>query len=109
MSEIPASKVSMRTRNPIRQIVDNLKVQPNAEKKFISLALGDPTTFGNLKLPDSAVNAVIEQLQGFKANGYGPSTGILPAREAIAKMSSFDGYQLTANDVIIGSGYELLI
>jgi tyrosine aminotransferase len=53
MSEIKASKVSLRTRNPIRAIVDSLKVQPHPDKEFISLALGDPTTFGNFKLDAS--------------------------------------------------------
>jgi tyrosine aminotransferase len=50
--ELLPSVVAARTRNPIRQIVDNLKVHPNPEKEFISLALGDPTTFGNLKIPE---------------------------------------------------------
>ena len=48
--EIPCSIVAARTRNPIRNIVDNLKVTPNPDKQFISLALGDPTTFGNFLL-----------------------------------------------------------
>ena len=77
------SDTAMRTKNPIRQIVDNMKIEPHPEKKMISLALGDPTTFGNLKLADSAVKAVIENLESFKANGYGPSTGLVPARTAI--------------------------
>jgi tyrosine aminotransferase len=51
--EIQTSIVALRTKNPIRQIVDNLKVNPNPEKEFISLALGDPTTFGNLKIDQS--------------------------------------------------------
>jgi tyrosine aminotransferase len=37
---ISTSKVSKRTINPIRNIVDNLKVVPNPDKKFLSLALG---------------------------------------------------------------------
>ena len=50
MKEIPASLVSQRTKNPIRDIVDHLRVAPNLNKEFISLALGDPTIFGNFKL-----------------------------------------------------------
>jgi tyrosine aminotransferase len=38
--KIEASKFSKRTINPIRNIVDNLKVEPNKEKQMISLALG---------------------------------------------------------------------
>lgn len=37
---IAASIVAQRTQNPIRNIVDQLKVQPHPEKPMISLALG---------------------------------------------------------------------
>jgi tyrosine aminotransferase len=37
---VPASKVAKRAHNPIRQIVDKLKIDPKAEKALISLALG---------------------------------------------------------------------
>lgn len=63
---ISASLVSMRTRNPIRDIVDQLKITPNKDKEFISLALGDPTTFGNLKLHDSCIDAVEFHLRSFQ-------------------------------------------
>ncbi|KAJ3019051.1 hypothetical protein HKX48_002403 [Thoreauomyces humboldtii] len=71
---IKPSIVSMRTRNPIRAIVDNMKVKPNPAKEFISLALGDPTTFGNFNLHPTCVQAVKDQLDTFKANRY-PTLG----------------------------------
>jgi tyrosine aminotransferase len=37
---VPASKVAKNAHNPIRQIVDKLKIDPNAQKDLISLALG---------------------------------------------------------------------
>lgn len=37
---VPASRVAKNAHNPIRQIVDKLKVDPNAQKDLISLALG---------------------------------------------------------------------
>lgn len=37
---IEASKVSKRTSNPIRQIVDGMKVKPNPEKELVSLSIG---------------------------------------------------------------------
>jgi tyrosine aminotransferase len=46
---------------------------------------GDPTIFGNFKVPQVAVNEVINQVQSYKANGYPPSTGFEHARQAIAK------------------------
>ncbi|KAJ3302142.1 hypothetical protein HDV03_005378 [Kappamyces sp. JEL0829] len=101
---IPASIVSQRTRNPIRQIVDNLKVHPNPDKEFISLALGDPTTFGNLKIDQTCVEAVAAALHSYKANGYGPSIGLVAAREAIASHYNHADAPLTAKDVFITSG-----
>ncbi len=38
---VPASIVSIRTVNPIREVVFNMKVTPNPEKEYISLALGN--------------------------------------------------------------------
>ncbi|KAI9209816.1 pyridoxal phosphate-dependent transferase [Polychytrium aggregatum] len=101
---VPASLVSKRTKNPIRAIVDHLKVVPNKEKHFISLALGDPTTFGNFKLEESCVDAVKSHLLSYKANGYPPSIGYPQAREALAKHYTTPEAPLTANDVVIGSG-----
>jgi len=37
---IKASSTAKNTFNPIRNIVDKLKVDPNPEKKLISLSLG---------------------------------------------------------------------
>jgi tyrosine aminotransferase len=102
--KIKASQVSLRTRNPIRQIVDNLKIQPNKDKKFISLALGDPTTHGNLKLAQPCVDEITNLLKSYKANGYGPSIGIESARDAIAQKSSLPNHSLSKKDVYIASG-----
>ncbi|KAI8907200.1 pyridoxal phosphate-dependent transferase [Gorgonomyces haynaldii] len=101
---IQASTVALRTKNPIRDIVDKMKVVPNPEKEFISLALGDPTTFGNFKLHDSCVQAVVHKLQSFKANGYPPSIGTKEARQAIANGHTTTDAPLTADDVILASG-----
>lgn len=104
MSVIAASDVAIRTRNPIREIVDQLKITPNPDKEFVSLALGDPTTFGNLKLHQSCVDAVAFHLQSFKANGYPPSIGTLTAREAIVKEYNHPEAPITPADVILASG-----
>ena len=104
MTPVEPSIVSMRSRNPIRQIVDEMKTEPNPKKELISFALGDPTIFGNLQVPPQAIEAINECLVSCKANGYGPSTGILKAREAIATYSSVSNHQINAQDVIIASG-----
>ncbi|KAI9091884.1 pyridoxal phosphate-dependent transferase [Phlyctochytrium arcticum] len=95
---IKASKVSLRTRNPIREIVDNLKVKPNPEKEFISLALGDPTTFGNFNVDATCIEAVTKHVQSYKANGY------LPSAAAIAATYTLPEAVLESKDVILASG-----
>jgi hypothetical protein len=52
--KVNASVVSKRTVNPIRQIVDNLKVAPNASKEMISLALGTPRVQAAVVAPRSS-------------------------------------------------------
>ncbi|KAJ3091615.1 hypothetical protein HK102_014101, partial [Quaeritorhiza haematococci] len=101
---VPASVVAKRTSNPIRNIVDQLKIKPNPSKQFISLALGDPTVFDNLKTSDVVVNEVEKQVKSFKSNGYPPSVGYEQARDAIARQFSSPEAPLTSKDVIITSG-----
>ena len=58
MSEwnIKASNISKRANNPIRQIVDKLKVDPNAQKSFISLSVGKhERSRGSLHLFDTCI------------------------------------------------------
>ncbi|KAK9688071.1 hypothetical protein K7432_014536 [Basidiobolus ranarum] len=101
---IRASKASQRAVNPIRRIVDNLKVAPHPQKAVISLALGDPTIFGNFKIDESCIDAVISKFRAHTSNGYGPSTGLQVARDAIAQKYATKTSPLTPEDVIIASG-----
>lgn len=101
----PASDISHHTINPIRAIVDNLKIPPNQQdKKLIPLSIGDPAVFGNLPPPPSTSAAIQKALQSGKYNGYCPSTGLLVAREAIAKRFSEPNAKISSNDVVIASG-----
>ncbi|KAG0292216.1 hypothetical protein BGZ97_005658 [Linnemannia gamsii] len=102
--KVPASIISKRTSNPIRAIVDHIKVKPNANKSMISLALGDPTLFGNFKIHETCTEAVSKQLHSYKSNGYPPSTGYLHARQAVADKFTLPAAPLVAQDVIITSG-----
>eukprot|EP00999_Lentomonas_sp_LEN2_P002718 NODE_591_length_1341_cov_89.591433_g552_i0.p1 GENE.NODE_591_length_1341_cov_89.591433_g552_i0~~NODE_591_length_1341_cov_89.591433_g552_i0.p1 ORF type:complete len:411 (-),score=82.04 NODE_591_length_1341_cov_89.591433_g552_i0:60-1292(-) len=101
--QVPASVVAKRTSNPIRKIVDNMKVAPHPDKKMISLSIGDPTVFGNLKTPEAAVDAVAEAVKSYKFNGYPPSVGYEAARQAIADEFSSDAAPLSAKDIVITS------
>ncbi|KAI9291556.1 tyrosine aminotransferase [Neoconidiobolus thromboides FSU 785] len=102
--DIKITEVAKRTYNPIRQVVDGMKVAPNPEKKVISLSIGDPTVFGNFKVHDSIEDSLIKAIKSSKANGYAPAHGFEYARQAIADKFSTETSPLTANDVIIGSG-----
>ncbi|KAF0366347.1 tyrosine aminotransferase [Gigaspora margarita] len=101
---VPASIVSKRTVNPIRETVFNMRAKPNPDKELISLALGDPTIFGNFKIHESCIDAVIKQLQSYKANGYLPAFGCEEARKALAKKFSTEDAPLTIRDIVLGSG-----
>lgn len=89
--KIKASRTAKQAHNPIRAIVDKLKVDPNATKPLISLSIGnnkkqkvtftdvsfpgDPTIFGNFNVDSSINEAVIKQINGYRANGYPPADG----------------------------------
>jgi tyrosine aminotransferase len=104
MTTIAPSKVSLRTKNPIRSIVDHLKSTPNPDKEFISLALGDPTVFGNFKLDSTCVQSLVHKLNSYQANGYPPSIGTEAARHALAQYYSTPEAPLVSKDIILASG-----
>merc|ERR1719507_101357 len=84
--------------------METMEFTPNPEKKMISLALGDPTVYKNLNPAPEVVEAVRDSLIGGLRNGYGPSTGFVDARQAVADYVSVPGGQVTADDVILCSG-----
>mmetsp|Transcript_375 Transcript_375/g.573 ORF Transcript_375/g.573 Transcript_375/m.573 type:complete len:93 (+) Transcript_375:131-409(+) len=55
--ELEGSIASKNTFNPIRDLVDTMKLQPNPDREKIPLSIGDPTVFGNFKTAE-AVNEV---------------------------------------------------
>jgi tyrosine aminotransferase len=76
-SNVKASAMSVKTFNPIRNILETMKLTPNPAKKMISLSIGDPTVFGNLKPAQNAVKAIEVSVASGKYNGYAPSTGLV--------------------------------
>ena len=67
--KVNASIVAKNTFNPIRDILETMKIAPNPEKKMISLSIGDPTVFGNLLPAKQVVDAVHAALDSQKRNG----------------------------------------
>ncbi|GIY31821.1 tyrosine aminotransferase [Caerostris extrusa] len=101
---VKPSKIAANTVNPIRSIVDNLHINPNPDKKVISLSIGDPTTFGNLQPCPEITAAVIDSVTSLEFNGYAPSTGYRKAREAVVEYASRPEAPLEPEDVILTSG-----
>lgn len=67
--------------------------------RFISLAIGDPTVFGNLKTPALAVEAVQQSLSTYRSNGYTDTEGSAAARMAVAQMyRTEDEFRLLGKD-----------
>jgi alanine-synthesizing transaminase len=86
----------------IRNIVGEARKVEASGRKVRYLNIGDPVTFG-FKTPPHLIEAVQKAMRdGF--NGYTPSVGILPAREAVAAELSRRGMPMSADRVIITSG-----
>jgi tyrosine aminotransferase len=100
---VKMSDFSRLTHNPIRKIVEGLNIEPNPDKMMIALSIGDPTTFGNLKPAKEVMDAIKSVVEDGKYNGYGPSTGFLEARRAVAEYVAHQG-DVTPNDIILCSG-----
>lgn len=72
---IQASRSARNTINPIRRIVDRMKIVPNPAKDLISLSIGDPTHYGNMLPPVEALEAIVDAVQSPTSHGYAPSFG----------------------------------
>ncbi|XP_036218286.1 tyrosine aminotransferase [Bactrocera oleae] len=102
---IKASKISARTHNRIRGIVESLKIKPNPDKPMIPLSIGDPTTFGNLRASDETMLAVQRCIESGKYNGYAHSQGHEEARRAIAKYSAHQSAEeIKTENILMCSG-----
>lgn len=101
---VKPSDMSNKTFNPIRTIVEGMKVKPNPNKTMISLSIGDPTVFGNLPTDPEVTQAMKEALDSGKYNGYAPSIGYLSSREEVASYYNCPEAPLEAKDVILTSG-----
>jgi len=102
--EFPASVQAGRTSNPIRKIVDRLKPPKDASRKLISLSIGDPTKYGNLRTHHSVISALVLSVHSNGFNGYPHSCGYPESRSAVAQYASHPTSPLTEDDVIITSG-----
>lgn len=86
----------------IRNIVAEAKKVEASGRTVRYLNIGDPITFG-FKTPPHLIEAVERAIRDGH-NGYAPSVGVLPAREAVAAECTRRGMPLSADRVVITSG-----
>jgi alanine-synthesizing transaminase len=86
----------------IRNIVAEARKVEAAGTRVRYLNIGDPITFG-FKTPPHMIEAVDRAMRD-SHNGYAPSVGILPAREAVADELTRRGMPATPDRVVITSG-----
>jgi tyrosine aminotransferase len=104
---VPASTLSVRTSNPIRQIVESIRKPTKEEsggKEMVPLSLGDPTIFKNMPISEVLMSAMHSNIDSHDCDGYTHSCGTPSARAAIAQRYALPNSPVTADDVIITSG-----
>lgn len=70
-----SSQFAKLTNNPVRRLVEQMKIEPNPSLQMIALSIGDPVILSNLGKPDVVKQAVIKCLDDKKFDGYTPSFG----------------------------------
>jgi alanine-synthesizing transaminase len=86
----------------IRNIVTEARKVEASGRKVRYLNIGDPITFG-FRTPPHLIEAV-ERAMRDGHNGYAPSVGILPAREAVAAECTSRGMPVSPDRVVMTSG-----
>lgn len=86
----------------IRNIVAEARKVEASGRTVRYLNIGDPIIFG-FRTPPHLVEAVDRAMRD-GCNGYAPSAGILPAREAVAAECAGRGMPMTPDRVVITSG-----
>jgi alanine-synthesizing transaminase len=86
----------------IRNIVAEAVRVEAAGTRVRYLNVGDPNAFG-FKTPPHLI-AAVERAMRDGHNGYGPSPGIAPAREAVARELTTRGFPISADRALITAG-----
>jgi alanine-synthesizing transaminase len=97
----PASRMSAVSYS-IRRVVAEAKKAEAAGRKIHWLNTGDPVHAG-FQPPAHMVDAVRESLRNGE-HGYGPSVGLLDARQAVAAENTSRGWPVSADRVVMTSG-----
>ncbi len=101
-SAIPTAARVHRFTYAIRNVVVEAQRVEAAGTKVRYLNIGDPVAFG-FNTPPHLVEAVSRAMRDGH-NTYGPSAGIAPAREAVAREYSRHGFPVSPDRVFITAG-----
>ena len=101
-TSIPVSPRISHFSYAIRNIAVEAQRVEAAGTRVRYLNVGNPPAFG-FQPPPQMVEAVERAMRNGE-NGYGPSPGIAPAREAIAREYTSRGWPMTADRVVVSSG-----
>lgn len=100
-----SSQFAKLTCNPVRKLIEQMKIEPNPELQMIALSIGDPVILSNLGKPDCVKEAIIKCIEDKKYDGYTPSYGTEAARQAVAKyMSRPDNLIYKVSDILLTNG-----
>jgi alanine-synthesizing transaminase len=99
---IPTAGRVHRFTYAIRNIVAEAQRVEAAGKRVRYLNIGDPVAFG-FHTPPHLI-AAVERAMRDGHNTYGPSAGILPAREAVAAEYTRNGFPISPDRVFITAG-----
>ena len=99
---VPVAGRIQRFSYAIRNIVAEAKRVEAQGTRVRYLNIGDPVAFG-FKTPPHLI-AAVERAMRDGHNGYGPSAGIAPAREAVAEEFTSRGFPVPADRVFITAG-----
>jgi alanine-synthesizing transaminase len=102
VSAIPVASRVHGFSYAIRNIVAEARKVEATGRKVKYLNIGDPIPFG-FKTPAHMI-AAVEKAMRDGQNGYGPSPGIMTAREAVADDFTARGVPMTADRVLLTAG-----
>ena len=99
---IPCSERAANFEYAIRNVVRAAEALERRGRRVIPLNIGDPQSFG-FHPPDFVIDAVNRAVRD-EFTGYSHSSGLLEARESVARYASGLGAPTEAKDVIITAG-----
>jgi alanine-synthesizing transaminase len=99
---IPPARRMAGVSYAIRRVVAEARKAEAAGRRIHYLNTGDPVAFG-FRTPGHLIEAVHQSVRDGE-NGYGPSVGLLPAREAIAAENRSRGWPIDADRIVLSAG-----